>query len=440
MPHPLCTTTLAPRFPLLGKRGVLGFCALATLALSGCAQFTAPLIPTPTPLPAANKRALESARYDSVSTALAKIDAQTVRSWVNRWSAPGGVAVTGRPPEVRIDADLLARRHPAWLLADSLQRGAISPSSPQIDRVLAVPAPSFSPLPAPEVLAPIRVLPPRSVGENFEATAARNRQSAALNRFFSSVEARDTLRNRDEVFLSRRALEDAIAAAQRSAVTELDLSQISPEVALELTNLRLQLLRSLSRTPAQRAATRQEIRAIEERYAEILREQIALQAAKQREATLDLPIRQRREGLARIERESQANTLQEAGERRVVAVETRSRLESDFARESADLHLTLPPARAVGDIKILPDNSSSQIFETTAALPASEWARANEALASKQPFDTQVAARLRAKARSEARQWASLVAAQLGSRWSNKPGNPDRTAAALAILFPTSSR
>ena len=440
MPHLFRTILLAPRFSSRERRGDLGFCTFALLVLPGCAQFTAPLIPDPTPQPAAKKRELESARYGSVSAALAKIDADTVRAWVNRWTAPSGVAAAGRPPEVRIDADALARRHPAWLLADTLQEGGILPSSPQIARVLAVPAPNFSPLPLPDVLERTQVLPARTVGENFDSTAARNRQAAALNRFFNSAEARDALRARDEAFLARRALEDAIAATQRTAISELDLSLISPEVALELTNLRLQLLRALSRTPAQRAATRAEIREIEERYARILAEQLALQAARQREANIDLPIRQRREGLARIERESQTNAQQEAQQRRAVSIETRSRLERDFARESADLRLVLPPARSVGDLAVRPQRPNSQFFETSAPNPASIGPRENEALASTQPIDSQVASRLRAKARSEARQWARLVAAQLGSRWNNKPGNPDRTAAALAILFPTSSQ
>ncbi|HEX9998564.1 MAG TPA: hypothetical protein VGB45_15600 [Abditibacterium sp.] len=411
------------------------------VALSGCSIAPpAPIFTSPTPVPSIQKRAQEAARYRSVGDAFAKIDAKTVRAWVDRWSAPGGLAAQNRPRAVRIDAETLARRHPAWLLANSLENGTISPASPQIARVLAMSGPSTSltlPLKPSEAT---QTLPPKVVGENFEGNTAKNRQNAALNRFFADAAARDALRGRDEAFLSRRALEDSIAAAQRGAVDAIDLSLVPPDVALELTNLRLQLVRNLAKTPAERAAARAELERIEERYAQIWREQTALQAARLREVSRDLPTRQRREGLERITRESAIQTEKRNEARREATQIASARLSQDFGDRNADLRLVLPPARAVRSVSGIGSNLDNLQFEgfieTNPTVLPSMAAREKEALGSAVSFQSQQTAKLRAKARSEAKQWATLVAMQLGSQWDNAPSNPDRTAAALAILFP----
>ncbi len=426
------------------RRGVSwGVLSMGLLGVAGCSLTPrAPLVAAPTPLPAAQKRVEEAARYRSLSAALGKIDAQTVRAWVNRWSAPQGSSRAGAPREVSIDVEALARRHPAWILAEGLESGAVAPDAPQIGRVLAVAAPAFPRVVAGENRVRTSVLPARAVGENFDGLAARRRQDAALDRFFASAAARQSQRERDEAFLARRTLEDSIAAAGRGAVGEIDLSLLPPDVVLELTNLRLELLRNVAKTPAERAAASREIEAIEARYAAILSRQTALLEARLREATRDLPARQRREGLARLEREAQAEAQNRAAARREVSRESKNRLARDFGRENADLRLVLPPARAVKSASARENSPASQSFETAPALGASSGAlkTRSASLATPARFETPTISRLRAKARLEARQWATLVAAQLGSRWNNEPGNPDRTAAALAILFPAPPR
>lgn len=415
---------------------------LLALLLPGCSLTPpAPFFPEATPLPQAVQRSKEAARYRSVNEAFSKIDAKTVKVWIDRWTSSDGRVSATVPKAVRIDTAALMRRHPAWLLAAALENGAVAPDAPEIARVLAVASPAFSPArPQGSSFVPVTSVPARSIRDPFNGQAARRRQSDALDSFFSSATARDNLRGRDEAYLARRNLEDAITSAQRGAVSELDLTLIPPDVALRLTNLRLQLLRSLSRTPAQRAAARQEIRAIQAQFNELWRQQTDLQAARLREATIDLPARLRREGQARIETESRREAEARNMARLDVEREAKRDLRADFATPVPDLRLVLPATRRVGNMAARPEAGGTNFFETTPpALPSSRN-RERQVLASPSRFDPQVVAALRDKARLEARQWANLVAAQLGSRWDNSPSNPDRTAAALSILFPGSTR
>jgi hypothetical protein len=443
MPLPLKNLP-TPRRSLQGQRGVVfsvGAISLLGLA-SGCSLTPpAPLYPVATSSPASQQRAKELARYRSVNEAFAKLDAKTVRSWIERWTATLEGSQTRGPRAVRIDADVLARRHPAWILADELQKGAISPAAPQIARVMAVASPGVSIASAPGVSLPVSTLPARTLSENFDGEAARLRQNIALDKFFASAQARDALRGRDQAFLDARALEDAIASAQRGAVAELDLSLVPPDIALKMTNLRLQLLRSLSRTSAQRAASRAELQALQAEFVELWRQQTELQAARMREATINLPARLRSEGLERIAQSSQTEARKRFELRRVVAAEAKSRLRGDFIEGSPDLRLTLPATRRVGSVAARSvsggGTSASQLIETTPGKLPSVGIRNEGALLSRGGGDAKIVATLRSKARLEARQWASLVAAQLGSQWNNSASNPDRTAAALSILFPS---
>ncbi len=409
-----------------------------------------------TPFPAAQNRLNEAKRNRSLGVALAKIDAKTVTAWVNRWTSSEATAPQNGPKLVRIDTEVLARRHPAWLLADAVERGTIEPTAPQIGRVLNVAMASGNAstsgqnaaLDAENAFSAVRIQPAVTLREKTEFAGAAVRQSAALEGFFRSVASRDAVRGRDEAILSRRALEDSIATAQRGAVPELDLSLLPPEITLELTNLRLQLLRNLSKTPAQRAAAREEIRIIEARYAQILREETARQAAKLRQARIETPRQNRSAGLEKIAREIELEAQNRAGSRRSLALEAQNRVRVDFDSNST-LNLALPSSRALSRAGFnspgfdpagvsarsnLPD---AQFFETAASGAASQAPIPNgrELAASKKPARSVVAA-LRGRARKEAGEWAQLVAGNLGATWSASPNAPDATQEALEKLFP----
>lgn len=403
---------------------------------------------------------MESRRNRSLGTALAKIDAQTMRAWVNRWTSLEGATHQNGPRLVRIDAEILARRHPAWRLADALEAGTISPSAPQIARELDLAEPGAIPpngrLGALDGFGAMRILPAVTLRDKAAISVESAKQSAALYSFFRAAAARDRRREADEAFLSRRALEDAIAAARNRAVPELDLSQIPPEVALELTNLRLQLLRNLSKTPAQRAAAREEIRRIEARINQVWREETARQAARIRAARVDLPNQMRRAEQERIARQARSETQQRAAARRAVERETLNLLRPDV-RADAALRLDLPPAHTLSPPDFTPSSAlesralrpDAQFFETAARRASSQALTSKEREAvtnSRIPFARSkrstpaTIAILRQKARSQAAEWAQLVAGNLGATRTDLSGAPDATEAALEILFPGARR
>lgn len=409
------------------------------------------LFPASQPLPPQNP-ALQAKRNLSVSKALAKLDAKVIQAYFERYSNPEKSAIGSARRAVYIDAETLARRHPAWLLATRLESGAISPSNPQISRVLI---PSRNSSPQRSDLAATRSLFPDSrapdairgvvlsdSASQFFSAAPQNR---ALNRFLSQSAARDSARARDEAALSRQALEDETARAARLRVSELDLATLPPEVALELLNLRLELLPKLSRTFGQRAAARERIRSIEARYAEVLRDQDLAQAARLRAAAIDAPARARREGLVQIERARQNSLGRAAAARRQAARETQTLLRRDAAQNSV-LRLNLPPLRPLripraASAEAARSNGREPQFLETAGVPRASKAPLEEA--SREEAARGSDARralmlaLRRKARSDSAQWARESAAYLGARWSRDPALPDATARALELVFPS---
>ncbi len=414
------------------------------------------------------KRALEAKRNRSLGDALAKIDAKTVTAWVNRWTSSNATFAGNEARPVRIDVETLARRHPAWRLADLLERGAISPAAPQIARALkpfgevrgnaAFESAAFDPTFS-GAFGETRILPARTLRDQsggFGASTAN--RSGAFDEFFRDLATRDALRARDDEFLARRALEDSIAAAQNGAVPELNLSMMPPELVLELTNLRLQLLRNLSKTPAARAAVREEIRAIQTRTDQIWRDETARQAALLRAARFEIPLEKRRQGNAEIARQSRLSLQNRAETRRAVAREMDIAANSSpttAPRSEADLKLEWPATRALsnsdfgafaGSRSRFP-RSDPQFFETGNQKPASEAPFEAERILQRAANDqtgkrstSGIVTALRREARVKATEWAQLAALRLGARRSQAPESPDATAAALEILFPTSSR
>jgi hypothetical protein len=294
-----------------------------------------------------------------------------------------------------------------------------------------------------------RVAPGLVVSANDGGVSTQAGPNRALEAFLAQNAARDARRARDEAFLAARSLDGTTELARRRAVAELDLPALSPETALELLNLRLQLLRNLARTPAQRDAAREEIRAIEARYAAILEQQTREQAARLRQVTIELPNQARREALAKIERAAQIEAQNQAQSRRAVAIQSRENWRRDAASTDS-LRLALPPVRRASSSPnftssgaALPPSRASRVFFETAASPAAS----NPPLRTKNGVSrterTFLADRLRAQARADARVWARGGAARLGAVWSqaSRPNAkiPDATAQVLQVVSPTVS-
>ena len=404
---------------------------------------------------AANQKAA-AARSRSLEQTVSGINAQTVRDWVNRYTAPKGAApVKTAPRPISIDIDALARRHYAWQLADTLQRDAIAPTNA---RQLQIPLPALkapataatsggnNDLDVPDVAAlPIRAA--RTLSATISQRPAIMASRATLDDFLADLRARQNDLEQAESELARRALEDRIRASTRGAVDAISLAPVSPETALELSNLRLQLLAQLSVPLAQKAAAAAKIEAIEKRLNEIWEAQTAAQNARLRAAFEELPAKLRREGLQALD----AAAAKRESERYYARLELRALVENrlNTARPDASdtqiLRLLLPPARvATTDLSANPNSS----FQTKARRASSALAQTNDelrdardtrALGQSENFAGQSIAQLRAQARADARQWASKLALSWNAQLSNQANAPDRTNLAIAKLFGANS-
>ena len=422
--------------------------------LGGCSVM--PPVPQPVSASeiAANQK-VAAARSRSLEKTVAGINAQTVRAWVNRYTAPSGAApAKAGPRAISIDIDALARRHLAWQLADRLQRETIAPTGaqPLQINVPALNAPSQAATPdggadlsVPDVAAlPVRAA--KSLQTTISQRPAIVASRATLDDFLTDLRARQNDLELAESELARRALEDRIRASTRGAVEAISLAPVSPETALELSNLRLQLLAQLSVPVAQKAAAAAKIEAIEKRLNQIWAAQTAAQNARLRAAFEELPARLRREGLQALD----AAAAKRDSERYYARLELRGLIENrlNTARPDASdtqiLRLLLPPARvATTDLS----EAGNRAFQNKTSRNASALAKTNDKLrdardarplSQSDSFAGQSVEQLRAQARQDARQWASKLALSWGAQLSDDASAPDRTDLAIAKLFGSS--
>lgn len=414
--------------------------------LTGCA-------PTPAPPPTvAPKPATAKARSRSLERAVSGLNAQTIRAWVDRYSAPiNATATPAAPPRVWIDTEVLARRHAAWQLADELSRGALAPTPARVGQVTLAPAKMLeSPQgAAPPIRAPgaLPVRPARLLSETVSESAALNASRATLADFLDDLQARQNELETAESELARRALEDRIRAATRGAVEAIALEPVSPATALELSNLRLQLLDQIRKPAAQKAAAAARIEAIEARLNAIWEAQTAAQNARLRAALEELPARLRAEGLAALDADTARRQAERAATRVQLrrAVETRLKSAAPGAispvEDTEILRLFLPAARvANADVGAFGNSNSS--FQTknpgvaSAAADERSVALSGRALGRRDALQSAQIAALRAQARRDAKQWARQLALSWGAQLGDSNA-PNRTPRALETLFGT---
>ena len=433
-------------------RGWWSVAFLAVVLAGGCSNRAAPIsVAKPAP-------AVADARARSLERALSGVNAATVRAWVNRYSAPGGArAAPAAPRRVYIDIEALARRHAAWQLADALQNGARVPTPPrQLDvhvsavsttqtargltnRPPSVVLPAF---PKPDEL-PARA--ERVVTATASQSAALSSSRATLADFLDDLKARQSELENAQSQDARRALEDRIRASTRGAVEAIGLEPVSPAVALELSNLRLQLLSQLRVPINQRAAAAAQIERIEARLNAIWSAQTQAQTARLRAAFEELPARLRREGLVALDQAAARRELERQAARLQLRQAVQARLNGAAPQSDIQtLRLLLPPTRvASADLSV--DGNSS--FQTNArrvpsVSPDVEAAQGFQqsfqdarALSRSSEFAPANIAALRAQARRDARQWASKLALSWGAQWTSDKTAPARTAQALKALF-----
>ncbi len=435
------------------SRAVWAGVLLGAITLGGCSALPKVIPPIPQPPTAAEIAANDkaaAARSRSLERAVSGINAKTVRAWIDRYTAPASAATSkAKPRAIRIDIDALARRHAAWLLADELQREAIAPTDA---RQISVRVPSLAPVAPAKNVAGVLAIPDinnlptrsaRSVTATMNQRPAIAASRATLDDFLADLRARQNDLESAETELARRALEDRIRAATRGAVEAISLTPVSPETALELSNLRLQLLAQLSVPIAQKAAAAAKIEAIEKRLNDIWARQTAEQNARLRAAFEELPARLRREGIEALN----AAAAKRESERYYARLELRQLVENRLnsnapgVSDTQILRLLLPQAR-VADTNLSVKTNIS--YPTNARKNASAVgdndgdlanARDNRSLSRAVQLEGSSIAQLRAQARRDAKQWAEQLANGWGAQLSDKTDAPDRTALALQKLF-----
>lgn len=340
----------------------LGSLALPLAGLGGCVQQASP--PTDaTPSSSSSWGAVLQNWWKSTTDTAKTTPAPT----------PGA---TLTPPS-QSEIARLARQHPAWKLADALQENRIKPLqfeaiSPDTTPDSALARPSFdvqfstgtglssprtgSTLPPPATVVPgdegiTRV----EFGDLHEA--ARSQQETSLTDFLRSVATRQQDWQRDYRAILEIALGEDVEAAARRVPQVIPLVQPAPEVQLEMTNLRLRLLRNVFTTEEERSVARNRLRELLLQWRAALREQERARARELQRLRAEEPERIRREGLANIERELDAIARTRQELRNALAAEHQARLEEDFGNERARLALSFPSSLPAD----FPENSPSAI-------------------------------------------------------------------------------
>jgi hypothetical protein len=288
---------------------------------------------------------------------------------------------------VYVNVMAVARRHPAWQLADALQRNEVPArnaaparsavaidaphlpgndalsarmmpltplSPPEISRLnvarALLPRPEYSPLTLSASL-PLTALVPQAEqrvtasGLSALQEYSRQRQSAAIESFLEVAEQRSEIEVEGRALDLRGALEENIAA-EVEAFERLALAPTLPPlpssaVQLEMTNLRLRL--QIARlSEAERGQARARLSQLEAQWIEELRAQEAAQLAQLEQSRRELPLLRRREGSVAV-RQALAQ-LRSAGqqEREAVRAHLLTLLSQDFSQDEATLGIVLP--------------------------------------------------------------------------------------------------
>lgn len=419
--------------------------------------------------------------FTSLARALEGLDAQTLRAYFERYSSPSSMATVAPGSPLWIDVGALARLHPAWQLADSIESGQIDvPAAREMassrlfasDIAMGLRAEQRGKQSAPRAsvsenasgdisVLTTRERPARELEAEVSLDRLQQQEQAELREFLRDLEARHRERMASEEAFARSVLEDEVALSMRQVADEIPLAPVEADLALELTNLRLQLLERLAVPPTEREAAREEIARIRERLVEIWAEQTRRQERALRIALEEVPTRLRDEGEARLEAELRALSERNRALRAELRAEFDALLERDFStsgeRESTVLRLLLPaatepvvrlapleasprPGRSSnGATSVLPRNFEPEVAFLPSALSFSRTQTRD--LVSNGARSTRIAA-LRARARQDALIWAQGAAARLGGTWSRNRtirGRevPDLTAQALRLLFST---
>ncbi len=373
-------------FSPLPPRRILATCVLAAiLSASGCAQ---------------NNSAISPKNYSQSDSAVGSTPAGSTpnATWseaFQKWwqalsqaktpkkdSAGAAVVAPKTNAPTRNEIAAIAARHPAWKLADALAKNraqplqfeAISARSVQAESTLAAPRFDVN-FPAASNTAENsnRNLPAPALSENESAgneienadddfaapvviainaqelrEDARLRQEASIADFLRDAQMRQKNWQRDYRTVLQTALGEEIEVAQQRAPSPVALVLPSPELQLEMTNLRLQLLSNVFSTPTEREKASERLQELMNLWRAALAKQEKIRADELERLRVEEPARLRQAGLAKLETQLEIIRRAQQANRDAIAAEHRERVEADFGNENARLTLTLPPLSALG--------------------------------------------------------------------------------------------
>jgi hypothetical protein len=330
--------------------------------LVGCSKFSElTSSPPPKPIsPTAQQRLQEAEGYQSLAKSIEKLDANTLRAYVDALTKPSNSGFSQQKATWKtVTASDLVSNHPAWILAERLESGGVFPLAARDLKIVPRSASGTGSVETfeAESKAVKNAIASQKISGSSTPEGLEKAQLGALDSFNRAWSERQFEIRRSEERLRERELEDDIREQTRIQIRTIALQTVPSDVALELSNLRLQLLRNIAVAPSQRQAARQRIAQIEEDLQKIWREQIALQERLVNESLQASPSKLRNEGRERIRATMRELAAKDALERRQALSEFEAVIGRDFNRaKELSLALFLPPA-------IVPDEIRASFFE-----------------------------------------------------------------------------
>ena len=390
------------RLALVNKSLLLVFvAAVFTTCISGCA----PTAPIPADVSAVRSTPRHNQRANSSIPASAQ--PSVLQRWWKALTSPKSSASTPAAANnvsslsiVAVDVAAIASHHPAWKLADALQgnrapsvhfepmagssASAISVASPSFDVNFNSPAnpgnnsdASVSPE---EFFAPQPDLSNANAAQEITAdgleeleTNVGREQRESIEEFLRLVSSRQNDWRKDYDSILQIALSEDVAAMQRTALPPVSPLLPSPEVQLEMTNLRLQLSRNIFATEKEIEAARARLSLLLGQWRETLRGQQQQRLDELERIRVQQPAAAKSAGLERIERDlSEIQQAQQIAQN-AIWEEHRARVETDFGDEQARLGIVLPATGVLPNAAGASGNtatSGASILETSTSLPA----------------------------------------------------------------------
>lgn len=235
----------------------------------------------------------------------------TAREWWEAYSGPASVSLpsTASPQKVVIDVTAIARLHPAWQLAETLESQPPRPLSlswhqPQIPAIQTA---------ASSIVAPphINGLPYPTFNrqqQRISATAAQTLASqifatekGLIAEWASSANSALESDRQNIARVMRVDLRDRIQQTRKNIPEMDELMTPSTEIQSEMIHLRLQLLNNIILTPSEETAAKARLRELENQWIQTLRQQAQQSAEEQQYWRETVPQQMREEGKENIQ-------------------------------------------------------------------------------------------------------------------------------------------